>query len=194
MRRSQNKSLKVVLWCVALILVAVGTAVAKLTYPGTPSKAHSVVFDGYINLPKGKTLSVLDYITKSEEGLFVTNESNGSVYKVVVDKSGHPGQADVSEFTGEGAAHGVVIDPATKLAYVSRSEANTVDVFDPIRLQVLKHIPVADDPDGIFFDPSNKFVYVVSGDSKLGTLIDPVSHRHDSTRGQARIRRFRSAD
>jgi YVTN family beta-propeller protein len=38
---------------------------------------------------------------------------------------------------------------------------------------LIKRIPVADDPDAIFYDEFDKLVYVASGDSHLATLIDP---------------------
>jgi YVTN family beta-propeller protein len=81
----------------------------------------------------------------------------------------------VSVFELEPAAHGVVVDPTSRLAFVTRSDANTVDIFDPKDMRLVKRIPVAADPDGIFYDPSNKLVYVASSDSMLATLIDPAS-------------------
>jgi YVTN family beta-propeller protein len=80
---------------------------------------------------------------------------------------------DVAKLPGEPAAHGIVIDPSSHLAFVTRSEANTVDVFDPVKMLVIKRIPVADGPDAIFYDEFEKLVYVASGDSHLATLIDP---------------------
>jgi YVTN family beta-propeller protein len=74
---------------------------------------------------------------------------------------------------GEPAAHGVVIEPSSHLAYATRSEANSVDIFDPAKMVLIKRIPIADDPDAIFYDELNKLVYVASGDSHLATLIDP---------------------
>jgi YVTN family beta-propeller protein len=56
---------------------------------------------------------------------------------------------------------------------VTRSEANTVDIFDPAKMATIKRIPVADDPDALFYDEFDKLVYVASGDSHLATLIDP---------------------
>jgi YVTN family beta-propeller protein len=92
-----------------------------------------------------------------------------------------PGSADVSVFELEPAAHGVVVDPKSHLAFVTRSDANTVDVFDSKKMQLIKRIPVATDPDGIFYDPSNKLVYVASSDAMLATLIDPASQNSIGT-------------
>jgi YVTN family beta-propeller protein len=85
-----------------------------------------------------------------------------------------PTVADVAKLPGEEpATHGVGIDPSSHLAFVTRSEANTVDIFDPAKMLMIKRIPVADDPDAIFYDEFDKLMYVASGDSHLATLIDP---------------------
>jgi DNA-binding beta-propeller fold protein YncE len=149
-----------------------------LIVPGRPADAHSLRFDGYIVLPKAKNagvLTLLDYLTVSGDDLFVTNVSTGTVYKVGLHARALPDLADVSVFESEPAAHGVVVDPTSELAFVTRSEANTVDVFNPKNMQLVERIPVAADPDGIFYDPASKLVYVASSDAMLATLIDPAS-------------------
>jgi YVTN family beta-propeller protein len=157
----------------AAVAVAVG---GYLIYPGTPSKASSLIFQGYVPLQSDSVLSVLDYLTVNDEKLFVTGESTGDVYRVQLGKGSLPAVADVETLPGdEPAAHGVVIDPSSHLAFVTRSEANTVDIFDPAKMAVIKRIPVADDPDAIFYDEFDKLMYVASGDSHLATLIDPAS-------------------
>src|ERR1700692_5102568 len=84
---------------VALLLLGAG-AVAYLGVPGTPSDAKSLVFKGYVLLPPGKSLTVLDYLSIYGENLFVTNESSGSVYRVALRPGALPGEADVSIFAG----------------------------------------------------------------------------------------------
>jgi YVTN family beta-propeller protein len=157
-----------------VVVVAAAIAVAGyLIYPGTPSHASSLVFQGYVPLPSDNVLSVLDYLTVMDDKLFVTGESTGDVYRVQIRKDTLPTAADVAKLHGEPAAHGVVIEPSSHLAYVTRSEANTVDIFEPAKMTLIKRIPVADDPDAIFYDDFDKLVYVASGDSHLATLIDP---------------------
>jgi DNA-binding beta-propeller fold protein YncE len=157
----------------AAVAIAVG---GYLIYPGTPSKSSSLIFQGYVPLESDSVLSVLDYLTVNDETLFVTGESTGDVYRVQLGKGPLPAAADVEKLPGEGpATHGVVIDPSSHLAFVTRSEANTVDIFDPAKMAVIKRIPVADDPDAIFYDEFDKLMYVASGDSHLATLIDPAS-------------------
>ena len=157
----------------AAVAIAVG---GYLIYPGTPSKASSLIFQGYVPLQSDSVLSVLDYLTVNDEKLFVTGENTGDVYRVQLGKGSLPAVADVETLQGEEpATHGVVIDPSSHLAFVTRSEANTVDIFDPAKMAVIKRIPVADDPDAIFYDEFDKLMYVASGDSHLATLIDPAS-------------------
>jgi YVTN family beta-propeller protein len=181
MQITMGRILKGILWVIAALAIVGGAAAVWLIYPGTPGHARSLDFKGYVILPRGAFLTVLDYLNVSEKSLFVTDVSTGSVYKIALRDGLLPGAADVAVFASVPAAHGVVIDPATQLAYVTRSEANTVDAFDPANMKLLKAIPVADDPDGIFYDPIHKLIYVASGDAKLATLIDPATQAVIST-------------
>jgi DNA-binding beta-propeller fold protein YncE len=169
-----KRSIRITLSFFAFSTLILYLLAAKLAYPGTPGTRKSMNYEGSITLPKAGILNILDYITIYKDTLFVTSESDGSVYKVDLHGSTSPNDATVTSFAGKGEAHGVVIDPTSMLAYVTRSEANTVDVFDPHTLALIRHIPIADDPDGIFYDPRCKQIYVVSGDAKLITLIDPI--------------------
>jgi DNA-binding beta-propeller fold protein YncE len=173
MRNTIKTLIKLSLAGLGVVVVAAIAVAAYLAYPGTPSHASSLVFQGYVPLPSDSVLTVLDYLTVKDDKLFVTSESTGDVYRVQIRKDALPTAADVAKLQGEPAAHGVVIDPSSQLGYVTRSEANTVDVFDPVKMIVIKRIPVADDPDAIFYDEINRLVYAASGDSHLATLIDP---------------------
>jgi len=156
----------------ACVVIAAVIAVA-LIVPGKPADGASVHFEGYVELPAHSMLNVLDYLTLNERNLFVTSESSGAVYKVTLGGRAAPASGAVAEFTAEPAAHGVSIDPASGLAYVTRSGVDAVDVFDPGTMKFLRRIPVAADPDALAYDPHNKLFYVASGDSNMATLIDP---------------------
>jgi DNA-binding beta-propeller fold protein YncE len=118
-------------------------------------------------------LTVLDYLTVNGSRLFVTGESNGTVYKISLRENVLPTDADVSVFPSEPATHGVAIDPTSGLAFVTRSEANRVDVFDPETMQPIKRISVSEDADAILFDSFHDLIYVANGDPRMATLIDP---------------------
>jgi YVTN family beta-propeller protein len=173
MKNAMKTLLKIVLGSLGVMLAAAAAVAGYLIYPGTPSSASSVIFQGYVPLPSDGMLSVLDYLTVNDDKLFVTSERTGDVYRVHLRKDFLPTVADLTKLAGAPAAHGVVIDPTSHLAFVTRSEANTVDIFDPAKMTVIKRIPVADDPDAIFYDEFDKLMYVASGDSHLATLIDP---------------------
>ena len=166
-------TIKILLGGLAAAVTATVAGAGYLIYPGTPSNAASLVFQGYVPLPSDSVLSILDYLTVNDGKLFVTSESTGDVYRVQIRRDSLPSAADVARLPGEPMAHGVVIEPSSHLAFVTRSESNTVDVFDPATMLVVKRIPVADDPDAIFYDETNRLVYVASGNSHLATLIDP---------------------
>lgn len=157
------------------VLVAALTYAARLVIPGTPSQAASLRYVGFIPLPKGGLVSVLDYLSIYGDNLFVTSESGGTVTRVHIAGTGLPGASDERNFTGAPATHGVVLDPISHLAFVTRSEANTVDVFDPVAMSLVKHIPASDDADGIVYDPQTRLIYVASGDPHIATLIDPAT-------------------
>ncbi len=173
-----NNLARVALWSTAALVSVSLISVAALIFPHRPSTAHSLRFDGYIQLPKVKEagpLTMLDYLTVSGDDLFVANVSTGAVYKVSLYKNALPGAADISVFEAEPAAHGVAVDPTSHLAFVTRADANRVDVFDPKTMQLVKRIPVASDPDAIIYDPGNKLIYAASSEAMLATLIDPAS-------------------
>jgi DNA-binding beta-propeller fold protein YncE len=163
----------------ALFLVACILAIA-LIFPGRPSGAHRLRFDGFIALPKVKTdraLTVLDHLTVVGDDLFVTSITSGAVYKVELNAAAARNPAGASVLGLESAAHAIVVDPASHLAFVSRSGANTVDVFNPANMSLIRRIPVPTDPDAILYDPLARLIYVASGGAKSATLIDPASQK-----------------
>jgi DNA-binding beta-propeller fold protein YncE len=161
---------------IALVLIAVAASVLiYLVFPGTPSRSRFMTFQGFIELPQTGRLNVLDYLTLRDHILFVTAESSGNVFKVMLDPTTQSTATNISTLPGGGAVHGVVLMPSQNVAFVTRGEDNTVDVFDPTSLQQIKRIPVADDADAILYVPTSKLVYVANGDAHLATLIDPVA-------------------
>ena len=159
---------------VILGLAVVVVAIAYLSHVGEPSSASSMKFEGFIKLPKDRILNIFDYMALSDHTIFVGNMLSGSIVKVQLDnKEGGP-LATVSEQRGTGNAHGIAIIPHEDKAFVTRSGENVVDVFQPISLNLLGQIPVADDADSIIYDPASRMIYVANGTPKLATIIDPV--------------------
>jgi YVTN family beta-propeller protein len=173
MRPIVKRVLKTALWGLAACAVIAGGILLRLVYIGRPDQANSLEFRGFIPLPSRALLSVLDYLTVSDQGLFITNESTGDVYKVALHANAMPRATDVKVFASQPAAHGVALDASKRFAYVTRSEVNAVDIFDPVTLRPLARLPVADDPDAIVFDAVHNLIYAGSGDANAATLIDP---------------------
>ena len=171
-----NRGLKIAVTVALVVIGVAASALIHLVYPGTPSRSRFMTFQGFIELPQTGRLNVLDYLTLRDHILFVTAESSGNVFKVTMDPTTQTTAINVSTLFGGGAVHGVVLMPSQNVAFVTRGEENTVDVFDPASLQQIARIPVADDADAILYDPSSRLVYVANGDANLGTLIDPETH------------------
>jgi DNA-binding beta-propeller fold protein YncE len=167
-----KRNLRMIAAFATVIVLCLAVVAVYLIWPGTPSKSKFMKFEGYIELPRSGPLNVLDYLTISNSTLFVTSESSGSLFKVDLNLN-RPSLSTVSELRGTGAAHGVAVITDRNVAFITRSEENTVDVFDPTSLRQLARIPVADDADAILYVPAAKLVYVANGDAKIATLIDP---------------------
>jgi len=172
MEKFAKNNLRMTAAFVTVIVLCLALTAAYLICPGAPGKSKFMKFEGYIELPKSGPLNVLDYLAINNDTLFATSESSGALFKVDLDLN-HPSLSRVSELSGSGAAHGVALMMNRDVAFITRSEENTVDVFDPTSLRLLSRIPVADDADAILYVPSAKLVYVTNGDARIATLIDP---------------------
>jgi DNA-binding beta-propeller fold protein YncE len=156
-----------------VFLAVGGIGLAYLIYPARPASSRFMTFDGFLTLPKGGVLNVLDYLTVNDGALLIAGESTGSVFKIAVDAQPHGTGDTVTELRGAPSVHGIAFAREPNIAFITRSGANTVDVIDLKRSQIVASIPVADDPDAIIYDNGSNLIYVANGDAKLATLIDP---------------------
>lgn len=69
--------------------------------------------------------------------------------------------------------HGIAIVPSLHRGFTTNGAESTVSVFDTNTFQTIKKIPVAKDPDFLFYDPHSKRVLVCHGDAAAITAIDP---------------------
>jgi YVTN family beta-propeller protein len=159
-----------------LLILALASVLFSLIYTAQPNGSDRVRFDGFIQLPKHGIINVLDYLNLDGQNLFVTGASSGSVFKIALSDQSIANSV-VSEMPGQPRIHGVALIPSKDLAFVTRSEVNTVDAFNPSTLQFIGSIPVKEDPDAILFDQTLGLIYVANGDAQVGTLIDPQSRR-----------------
>lgn len=160
----------------ATVAIVVGIPAAGLLLPRVPTSIAALKFDGFVPLPAGSDrglVSVLDYMTVRGRDLYVASIKPGAVFKVPLFAGRRvPSAKQISVMRGPPSAHGVVFDARTNAGFVSRSDANTVDMFDPETMKILKRIPVEPDVDGIFYDSADRLVYAASGDPKVATIID----------------------
>ncbi len=167
-----RKTLRTLGIVLAVAVVIGGVKFVEFVLPGEPSEGHHVRFDGSIKLPRANALNVLDYMLIDDGSLYVASETSGAVYKIPVGAVFDPEPA-IATFAGPPAAHGVAVADSTGTAFVTRSEANVVDAFDPVKMAKIASIKVADDADAIIYDRAADLLYVASGDANMGTLIDP---------------------
>jgi DNA-binding beta-propeller fold protein YncE len=71
--------------------------------------------------------------------------------------------------------HGAAIVPELHRGFITNGGDATVSVFDSRTFKTIKKIPVAKDPDFVFYDPKTKRVLVCHGDGEVITAIDPAT-------------------
>jgi YVTN family beta-propeller protein len=81
----------------------------------------------------------------------------------------------VTTITGMKGTHGIALDDAGKLGYISDGGSNNVVVFDRHTFKTITTIPAGTNPDGIVFDPSTRTVWAFNGRSNNVTVIDTAS-------------------
>jgi DNA-binding beta-propeller fold protein YncE len=157
----------------SLLGMTLALILAFLIYPADPGGSQFLNFDGFVVLPEGKSLNVLDYMVVSDDGLFIAGMTMGSVFKVALRPGEDVSQASVLELRGKPYTHGLALISGKNLGFVTRSEENLVDVFDTTNLTHIGSIPVADGPDAILYDSVSNLIYVSNAEANLATLIDP---------------------
>ncbi len=71
--------------------------------------------------------------------------------------------------------HGIAIAGAFHHGFTSNGKENTVSMFDPSSLKLIKKISVGEGPDGIYFDPGSKRIFTCNHGSDDITVIDAAS-------------------
>jgi len=117
-----------------------------------------------------------DYLTvdSAAHRLYITR---GARVDVVDTQSGKL----AGSITGLHGTHGVVLDPAGKVGYISDGSGNAVVVFDRSTLAIVATIAAGANPDGILYEPSTKTVWAFNGKSHDVTIIDPAQQKAVAT-------------
>ena len=100
--------------------------------------------------------------------------THGTRVEVIDTQTGKP----VGAITGLHGTHGVALDNAGKLGYISDGGANAVVVFDRATLATVATIPTGgQNPDGIVFEPATQTVWAFDGRSKDAAVIDTATRK-----------------
>ena len=108
-----------------------------------------------------------DYVTVDGAGhrLYVTRGDHLDILDTATGKQ-------LGTIGGLHGIHGVALDTAGKLGYISDGGGNAVVVFDRATLATVATIPAGTGPDGIIFEPATGTVWAFNGRSKDATVID----------------------
>ncbi|MDX6498620.1 MAG: hypothetical protein QOG23_1880 [Blastocatellia bacterium] len=111
-----------------------------------------------------------DYVTidSSARRLYV---SHGTQVEVVDADSGKL----LGTITDTPGVHGAAIATAFKHGFTSNGRVNTVSMFDPTTLTLIKKVDVGKGPDGIYYEPKTKRVFTNNHGSHDITAIDAAS-------------------
>lgn len=107
-----------------------------------------------------------DYVTIDSEHrrLYVPH----ATHVVVLDADTGKPLGDLPDTAG---VHGVALAPDLGKGFASNGRADTVTVFDPASLAVLKTIPTGKNPDALAYEPTTKCVYIGDGRSNYVTVL-----------------------
>jgi DNA-binding beta-propeller fold protein YncE len=107
--------------------------------------------------------------------LYVTHNTR---VEVIDTTTGKP----LGAVTGlKGSAHGVALDPDTRLGYISDGKGNATVVFNRDDFSTVATIPVDNDPDAIIYEPLTKTIWCFNAHANDVNIIDPTTRKIIST-------------
>jgi DNA-binding beta-propeller fold protein YncE len=121
-----------------------------------------------------------DYLSYDALGHRLYVSHNAHVEVIDADTRGRIGSIEVAGFS-----HGTAVDHEHNRGFITvgtssfapGADAHEVVVFDLRTLQVVRHIDMPKDPDGITYEPTSKRVVAFTGDSHSAVVIDPATER-----------------
>jgi YVTN family beta-propeller protein len=99
--------------------------------------------------------------------------TRGARVDVLDTQTGKP----VGTIGGLHGTHGIALDDAGKLGYISDGGGNAVVVFDRATLATVATIPTGQNPDGIVFEPATQTVWAFDGRSRDVSVIDASTRK-----------------
>ncbi|HEY6488899.1 MAG: YncE family protein [Terracidiphilus sp.] len=106
-----------------------------------------------------------------------------SAHRVYITRGDHVDVLDTGNgkqlgtIGGLHGTHGIALDTAGKLGWVSDGGGNAVVAFDRATLATVATIPAGQNPDGIVFEPATQTVWAFDGRSKEATVIDAATEK-----------------
>jgi YVTN family beta-propeller protein len=151
---------------VALVL-AVMCGVFSASESATAQKPYRV-----IDQWKLPDIGGWDYLTADSGAhrLYITRGDHVDVLDSATGKQ-------IGTIGGLHGIHGVALDSAGKLGWISDGGANAVVAFDRTTLATVATIPAGTGPDGIIFEPATQTVWAFNGRSKDVTVIDAATEK-----------------
>ncbi len=108
-----------------------------------------------------------DYLTSDSAShrLYVSHGSEVAVIDTSSNKA-------IGRIGGLKRVHGIVLDKAKNIGFISDGGSNEVAIFDLNTLAVTKKVKAGTNPDGIVYDEFSHRVFAFNGGSKDATVID----------------------
>jgi DNA-binding beta-propeller fold protein YncE len=121
-----------------------------------------------------------DYVSHDAAGHRLYVSHNTHVEVVDADTHKRIGSVEVAGF-----AHGTAVDHEHNRGFITvgtssfahGADAHEVVAFDLQTLQVVRHIDMPKDPDGIRFEPTSKRIVAFTGESHSAVVIDPATEQ-----------------
>ncbi len=111
-----------------------------------------------------------DYIAVAHNKIYV---SHGTQLNILDEKTGD----SVGVIPNTTGIHGVAFCEPEGKGYTSNGRLNTITVFNIKSNEVLKQIPVGQNPDAIMYEPFSKMIITCNGRSQDLSIVDPLNDR-----------------
>lgn len=151
----------------AFLSLAVMAGLLSATRSATAQKPYRVVDQWKLTDAGG-----WDYLTadSSDHRLYITRGDHVDVLDTATGKQ-------IGTIGGLHGIHGVALDTAGKLGWISDGGGNAVVAFDRATLATVATIPAGTGPDSILFEPATQTVWAFNGHSKDITVIDAATEK-----------------
>jgi YVTN family beta-propeller protein len=134
-------------------------------------------------LPAAAQYRVLDHWKLTDAGWWDYLLADSPAHRIYITRGDHVDVVDTTTgkltgtISGLHGTHGVALDTAGKLGYISDGGGNAVVVFDRSTLATVATIAVGTNPDCIIYEPATQTVWAFNGRSKDISVIDAATQK-----------------